>query len=155
MAPFLKSLLFVVFLGSLSHCTLKEKISPAPPLPPKYRRAINYTMGKNRRKLRDCYGKALLVPGNEFLKGKIYLSFDIQPSGSVKAFRVIEKKSTLKNKNIYQCLENQGKKWTFPKHSQKTNVSVMYPVHFSAHPPDNFQEKLDRFEKIHKKRKNQ
>ena len=75
---------------------------------------------------RDCYERALKQNPN--LAGKVILSITIATDGSVSS--AVANGQTLNNAKVNSCLEQQAKRWTFPK-PEGGAARVNKPYNFS------------------------
>ncbi len=73
--------------------------------------------------VRYCYNQGLVRNPN--LKGRVKVQFTIGPTGKVPVAVVQE--STLKDRNVAQCVAKAVKRWKFPKPRGGGNVVVSYP----------------------------
>jgi hypothetical protein len=72
---------------------------------------IDAVINQNKASVEYCYQSQLKVDPN--LRGEIYLSFDILPTGKVGGVKVMN--STLNNRKVEQCITRSIRRWTFPK----------------------------------------
>lgn len=82
-------------------------------------------VSRRRGSIKQCYEKELKRdPG---IKGKVKLQFTILTSGRVGSAKVIA--NSTKSNSLAKCIENQAKRWRFPKPSGG-NVTVAFPFLF-------------------------
>ncbi len=73
--------------------------------------------------VRHCYNQGLVKDPN--LKGRVAVQFTIGPTGKVPVAVVAQ--SSLKDKNVANCVAKAVKRWKFPKPQGGGNVVVTYP----------------------------
>jgi len=73
--------------------------------------------------VRYCYNQGLVRDPN--LKGRVAVQFTIGPTGKVPVAVVQE--SSVKDRNVAQCIAKAVKRWSFPKPQGGGNVVVTYP----------------------------
>jgi len=137
-----------LFLFVLSACVSTQQEADAVATKKVDRGGIRKSITAHNRYIRDCYGKTLLTRGNEQLKGKVMMNFEIGPDGRAHNPQVDPNKSTIHDKNLNQCLIKGLKSWDFPVHPDGKNITVNYPIRFNARPPKNMQKKMDHFENL-------
>jgi outer membrane biosynthesis protein TonB len=79
---------------------------------------------RNIGQIRFCYEQGLQVKPD--LKGRVGLSFVINPQGHVNIARV--SKSSLRESGVENCLIGKLKSWQFPKPIGGVSVNVSYPI---------------------------
>lgn len=114
------------------------------------RKGISQTMFRHRKHVSNCYGQALTKKGQEKLKGKIMMQFNIGQDGRARAVQALDKESTIQNSDLKDCIVKGLESWEFPIHPRGEVITVKYPLVFSDAPPSSMQNTLDRFEKLKK-----
>ena len=142
-------LLALTLLCACSHSP--EKVAPQTPVVMDHK-AVASTMESHRKYIGNCYGKALLTKGNENLTGRMLVQFNIGPDGRSHNAQILAKESTIQDKNLNQCILEGLRSWDFPVHPEGKLVSINYPLHFHSKPPQDMQNKLDRFENLRSNR---
>ena len=90
--------------------------------------AIGRVVGKHADAVESCYKKESRINPN--LKGSITAQFTIRPDGRVSGVRISE--STLKNRNVENCVSKRIRSWRFDKIDNKEgNVTARYKWIFS------------------------
>jgi hypothetical protein len=90
--------------------------------------AIGRIVGKHSDAIENCYKKETRINPN--LKGSINAQFTISPEGKVAQIRIV--KSTLKSRNVENCITRRIKSWRFAKIDRKEgNVTARYKWIFS------------------------
>ncbi len=92
------------------------------------KRIIQKVVRQHSGELRACYEKELFkIKG---LSGRIVLVWIISPQGAVT--KALVKESTIKNKNVEQCVLNSVKYWRFPVPKGGSLVQIEYPFVFDV-----------------------
>lgn len=112
------------------------------------REGIRKTFYKHQRYIRQCYQKTLTANPDKKMNGMVTLNFDIDASGKGKSPSVVEKKTTLNDSKLHQCLYAGISSWDWPVARNGQVVNVIYPLKFNDAPPNDMQKKLDRFKNI-------
>ena len=73
--------------------------------------------------VRYCYNQGLVRDPN--LKGRVSVQFTIGPTGKVPV--AVVQQSSLKDRDVANCVAKAVKRWTFPKPQGGGNVVVTYP----------------------------
>ena len=73
--------------------------------------------------VRYCYNQGLVRDPN--LKGRVAVQFTIGPTGKVPV--AVVQQSSIKDKNVANCVAKAVKRWKFPKPQGGGNVVVTYP----------------------------
>lgn len=73
--------------------------------------------------VRHCYNQGLVRDPN--LNGRVAVQFTIGPTGSVPV--AVVQQSSIKDKNVANCVASAVKRWKFPKPQGGGNVVVTYP----------------------------
>ncbi len=90
--------------------------------------AIGRVVGKHSDAIENCYKKESRINPN--LKGSLTAQFTISPAGRVTQVRIV--KSTLKSRNIENCVTRRIKSWRFDKIDKKEgDVKARYKWIFS------------------------
>jgi TonB family protein len=71
---------------------------------------IDAVINQNKASVEYCYQSQLKLDPN--LRGEIYLSFDILPTGKVGGAKILN--STLNNSKVDQCIIRSVRRWSFP-----------------------------------------
>ena len=137
----------------LASCSTPEKKVDAPEAakPKIDRQGIRESFKKHNRYIRSCYQKTLTANPDKKMTGKVTLSFDIDPSGKAQNASVVDKKTSLKDAFLNQCLIEGVSSWDWPVEPNGLTVNVIYPLLFNDKPPADMQNKLDKFQKLRKK----
>ncbi|MCB0378383.1 MAG: AgmX/PglI C-terminal domain-containing protein [Bdellovibrionales bacterium] len=106
---------------------------------------IRATFVEHHNEIRNCYSERLQKSEKE-LQGTVSLDFDIIAGGAVENPAINAKKTTLKDQELQSCILSSLKNWNFPEPPNSKPLNVHYPLSFQAHPPANFQKRLDKFE---------
>ena len=77
--------------------------------------------------VRHCYNQGLTKDPN--LKGRVAVQFSIGPTGRVKLAVIAE--SSLKDRNVANCIAGAVKRWKFPRPDSGGHVLVTYPFALS------------------------
>ncbi|MBO4350097.1 MAG: von Willebrand factor type A domain-containing protein [Proteobacteria bacterium] len=94
------------------------------------KRIIQKVVRQHTGELRACYERELnKIKG---LNGRVVLDWIISPQGAVKT--AIVKESTIKNKNVENCVVNSVKYWRFPPPKGGGMAQVEYPFEFKLEP---------------------
>ncbi|MEM7646906.1 MAG: AgmX/PglI C-terminal domain-containing protein [Pseudomonadota bacterium] len=144
----MKGMRWLPFLFLLTFCTSTPEEMDQEATEQVDRKGIRKTMLAHRKYIGNCYGKTLVIPGNEDLKGTMTVQFNIGPDGRAREAKVVPERSSLQNPDLSRCLIKGLSSWDFPSHPQGIEVSVFYPFIFRANPPPNMQKKLDLYEKL-------
>ena len=92
------------------------------------KRVIQRIVRQHTGELRACYERELAkVKG---LNGKVTMNWFVSADGSVT--KVFVKETTMKNKNVENCMKNSIQHWRFPAPKGGGMCSVIYPFDFSA-----------------------
>ncbi len=92
------------------------------------KRVIQKVVRNHFGELRACYEKELAkVKG---LNGKVQVTWLVSADGNVANAVVTD--TTLKNKNVENCISNAIKRWRFPKPSGGAACKVIYPFVFES-----------------------
>ena len=92
------------------------------------KRIIQKVVRQHSGELRACYEKELnKIKG---LNGRVVLYWLISPQGAVT--KALVKESTIKNKNVENCVANSVKYWRFPAPKGGGIVAIEYPFVFEA-----------------------
>ena len=92
------------------------------------KRIIQKVVRQHSGELRACYEKELnKIKG---LNGRVVLYWLISPQGSVT--KALVKESTIKNKNVENCVANSVKYWRFPAPKGGGIVAIEYPFVYEA-----------------------
>ena len=86
--------------------------------------------------------------GNAQLKGTVMVHFTVGPDGRAKDPKMVEEKSSLKNKDLNDCLFAGITSWDFPVHPEGIDLDIKYPFQFRDTPPAGMQKTLDKFENL-------
>lgn len=90
--------------------------------------AIGRVVTKHSDAIESCYKKEANINPN--LKGSITVEFTIDPNGKIKRVRIV--KSTLKSKNVENCISRRIRSWRFSKIDPKEgDVRARYKWIFS------------------------
>lgn len=119
-------------------------------LQPETREQIRSTIYQNRKTISDCYGQALLKPGNEKLAGRVTMNFKLSKTGTASQPQTVADKTSIQDSDLVRCIGQQIETWQFPSHNEADTIDVVYPFVFRDDTPQNMQQKLDRFEKLKK-----
>jgi len=145
-------LLFILSLTYLVSCgTSPENRTDNPEVLKEVdRKGISQTMFRHRKHMSHCYGEALTKKGQEKLKGKIMVQFNIGQDGRAREIQALNKESTIQDKDLNNCIVKGLESWEFPVHPKGEVITVKYPIVFSDAPPSSLQNTLDKFEKLKK-----
>ena len=91
------------------------------------RSQIEEVIRRHKGQLIYCYETSLQVKPN--LSGRVDVKFIIGGNGKVRTAKV--KATTLKSKNVENCLLSKLKKWQFPRPVGNVDVKVSYPFNFN------------------------
>jgi len=92
------------------------------------KRVIQKIVRQHTGELRACYERELAkIKG---LNGKVTMNWFVAADGSVT--KVFVKETTMKNKNVENCMKNSIQHWRFPQPRGGGMCSVIYPFDFSA-----------------------
>ncbi len=88
---------------------------------------IRRIVRNHHNEVRHCYNQGLAKDPN--LKGRVAVMFTIGPSGTVPSAAVAE--STLKDRNVANCVAKSVRRWKFPKPHTGGSAMVTYPFTFA------------------------
>ncbi|MGC4113295.1 MAG: AgmX/PglI C-terminal domain-containing protein [Myxococcales bacterium] len=75
--------------------------------------------------IQECYERVLADTGSK-LEGRVVVGFIVDTNGNVTDARVLQKKSTLKNDRVHDCVLKM-KYWAFPKPGDNRDHPIEYP----------------------------
>ncbi|HEY3447460.1 MAG TPA: AgmX/PglI C-terminal domain-containing protein [Myxococcales bacterium] len=75
--------------------------------------------------IQECYEKVLADTGTK-LEGRVVVGFIVDTNGNVTEARVLNKKSTLKDDRVHDCVLKM-KYWVFPKPGDNRDHPIEYP----------------------------
>ncbi|RMH61752.1 MAG: energy transducer TonB [Calditrichaeota bacterium] len=91
--------------------------------------AIGQVVAQHTQGIQQCYKKEARINPN--LKGSVTVQFTIAPNGRVTRVRIVN--SSLKNRNVENCISRRIKSWRFKKINPKDgNVNARYKWIFSS-----------------------
>lgn len=93
------------------------------------REAVRRAVKTHLSEVKTCYDDAI-KKDSKLGKGKIVIDFDVDDTGKVTSAKINEKKTTLKSRDVQQCLVGKFKSWTFPASPKGTIAAVSYPFVF-------------------------
>ena len=88
---------------------------------------IRRIVRNHHNEVRHCYNQGLARDPN--LRGRVAVMFTIGPAGTVPSAAVSE--STLKDRNVANCVAKSVRRWKFPKPQSGGSAMVTYPFTFS------------------------
>jgi hypothetical protein len=77
----------------------------------------------------ECYEKVVADTGKN-VEGKVFVGFIIDANGNVSDARVLQKKSTLKDDRIQECVLTM-RTWQFPKPDDNRDHPIEYPFNLT------------------------